>query len=171
MTRDEQGRLIPLHPTEAWDQFSENLLNNGIPDHDWDRPFVVNQKVCLQKVLDVKETGQLNPNLMELRSKAENQQKESEFNRLKYEVEYLRRDNKRLEESVVTLDKLNQNLVKSKKDKNRLIVKLKEKNANLELENGYLRSKLKVGQVATNPTFEDEYVLPNESSSISLSDR
>lgn len=146
LPKDGQGRSMPIRAYEAWDQFQEKLLTTyGLYTHDWDQPFVINQKVCSRKVLALKKTGEKDENLGSFQPTI--QDKEHQQRDLQTKNLLLEQQLKLQEERIALLERLTQDLTKSKKDKNRLIIKQKAKIEALEQENKRLKKQSKVSQV------------------------
>lgn len=162
--RDQEGNPRPWTPTEAWETFITGLYGYGVTNHDYSRPFVVNQKICLKKLAQFRREDLPNQTFMAMRAAAIKQEKDSQINILESNNAYLERDNRRLENHVAYLNRRIKGLKRIKKNS---IIRIKHERAMRARAEGQLSKYEKVGPLQYKPTFVE--TIMQEASDPSLS--
>ena len=164
LPRDEQGNRLPLHPTDAWKQFRAKIYEKGLyQTHDWDKPFIINQKLCQQKVNKVNSLLIESQKVQELTIKRQEDHELQLFKEMQHRLDSLEEQLTLKDEQIALQARLISEITKKKKDKTKLIVKQKAKIIELEEQNKLLKEQSKV-RLVYQPQMTSHYDRPEESS-------
>ena len=164
--RDEQGKRRPLDASEAWDQFQGKLLVHGLfKDHNFGKPFVINQKLCQYKIDKVNSVLEESQKVKDLTVKLQESEEQRRFYEMQLKLNSLE-EQLTLKDDMIALQKQTiVDLKKRKEDKTLLIMKQRANIKALEKQNELLQLQLhsKVSQV-NQPQVTSQYDRPEESS-------